>query len=948
MNKEELISHLEEWNDSGEHEKIIAAVMALPDSALDDEILGLLARAYNSVGEYKKAIAVLESQRGRMDNNWLWHYRMGYALFHASSDEECEGDEVLRRNILDRARCSFARCMNMNPPEDVLEDCDVFIEMIEDDIDDDDEPDEDAPDAEMYDEEEMDTVEDHIKEYFGEFPTVYHEIHSPDVHIDICIIPPTTDKNYYTLITMGMGAHIMDIPEDLDPQKYGRAELLICLPPDWRVGESDEEWFWPITLLKNLARLPINCETWLGWGHSVDNQQTFSRNTELCGSVLIRPEDVPDGADTCELPNGDSVTFFEVIPVYREEMSFKIDHDTESLLERMNGVSHITDITRPNCCEGYERADDTDIFAGIADTAYAHIESIKEKQLPLDDINGCNHMAIYLRWCIEHGLVSDEFVGRYPNIVDDVMYGVNTDLRRFIMDELDGLLLFDLFTYEGASFTTYYYGSDDVREHSFPCDVDSCAEDYFGTEKYNCAEFKDEAYLFVPFNEDYYERLSKYIERSFADFDRDFTKRLEEAAGSFSKMMNDLTGCPCTAYNSANYGLVREELKNARLRGASEGFYPLLIACDPRGVCTNQKGLTEFYSDIGFAPICIAEIPAKGKEPIQEWLRERYDAAGAGTMKTEELAQLQKKFEKRYGEAPWVVSLTELYPIFLEPIGDGWFTTYEPNDDAKKKLILESEEDDADLIPSMINFLGCRCRLFAAADDDEELNKAYAEASARGKKEGFTPVFIVPDRMIWHNMMANTVAADINAEYGYDPEKVEFYRKMMMSLPVPNGEKILSELIDDLKEELEEDGGSWDDLVGYIANGDPLRFLLSLWSDGGAGTRPAILAEIPVTEPWKVFAYVPFGAWGSCPDTQALTAIAKYWYEKHGAVPAVIAHNELNFAVEEPVSRGKALPLAVEMYGFCPDIVTENGTIRSIGELADGLRNSTVWHFHWE
>ena len=66
---------------------------------------------------------------------------MGYALFHASSDDECDGYEVLRRNILDRARCAFARCMNMNPPEDVLEDCDMFIEMIEDDIDDDDEPD---------------------------------------------------------------------------------------------------------------------------------------------------------------------------------------------------------------------------------------------------------------------------------------------------------------------------------------------------------------------------------------------------------------------------------------------------------------------------------------------------------------------------------------------------------------------------------------------------------------------------------------------------------------------------------------------------------------------------------------------------------------------------------------------------------------------------------------
>lgn len=947
MNKEELISMLEGWNDSEEHEKIIAAIMALPDSSLDDEILSLLARAYNNTGEYKKAIAVLESLRGRMDNNWLWHYRMGYALFHASSDDECDGDEVLRRNILDRARCSFARCMNMNPPEDVLEECDMFIESIEDDIDDDDEPDEDAPDAEMYDEEEMDAVEEHIKEYFGEFPTVYHEIHSPDVHIDICIVPPTAEKNYYTLITMGMGAHVMDIPEDLDPQKYGRAELLICLPPDWRVGESDEEWFWPITLLKNLARLPINCETWLGWGHSIDNQQTFSRGTSLCGSILIRPEDVPDGADSCELPNGDSVTFFEVIPVYREEMAFKIDNDTETLLGLMNGVSHITDISRPNCCEGYEHTEEDDIFSGIADTAHAHIESIREKELPIDEINGCNHIAIYLRWCIEHGLVSDEFVEKYPDIVDGVMLGTATDLRRFIMSELGGLLFFSLFTYEGASFAAYYYGSSDTREHSFPHDVDSCAEEYFGTEKYNSPEFKDEAYLFVPFDEDYYQRLSKFIERSFADFDRDFTKFLNDAADSFSKMMSDLAGCPCSAYNAANHAEVRNALKNAHIRGKSEGFLPLLISCDPNGICTDPEHLAEFYRGIEFAPICIAEIPENGNGSVEEWLHDHFGTVSGYPLASDELSQLQKKYEGMYGAAPSVVSLTEKYPLFLEPIGNGWFRSFEPDDAEKQKLLPDSDEDD-ELIPSMIHFLGCRCRLFAAADDDEGLNKAYAEASARGKAEGFTPVFIVPDRRMWRNIMANTNAADPEEEYGFSKDKVDFYRRTMLSLPVPDGEKVLSELIDDLKEELEEDGGNWDDLVGYIANGDPLRFLLSLWSEGGAGTRPVILAEIPVANPWEVFAYVPFGAWGNCPDTQALIAIAKYWYKKHGAVPAVIAHNELNFAVENPVSRGKCLPLAVEMYGFCPDTVTENGTIQSIGELADGLRNSTVWHFHWE
>lgn len=948
MNKEELINQLESWNDSEEHEKIIAAVMALPDSALDDEILSILARAYNNTGEYKKAIAVLESLRGRMDNSYLWQYRMGYALYHASFDDECADDEVLRRNILDRARCAFARCMNMNPPEDVLEECDVFIDMIESDIDDED-YDEDSPDAEMYDEEEMDAVEEHIKEYFGEFPTVYHEIHSPDIHVDICIVPPTSERNYYTLITMGMGAHNMNIPEDLDPKKYGRAELLICLPPDWRVGESDEEWFWPITLLKNLARLPINCETWLGWGHSVDNQQTFSRGTELCGSVLIHPEDVADGADSCELPNGDTVSFFEVIPVYREEMSFKIDNDTETLLGLMNGVSHVTDISRPNCCEGYERAEDENpLFSGIADSAYAHIESIKEKQLPVDEINGCSHLAIYLRWCIEHGLVSDKLKERYPDVVDNVLNGLHTDLRGFIMEQLGGLLFFDLFSCEGAAFAHYYYGSDDGRAHSFPCDVDAYAEKYFGTERYNSAEFNDEAYLFVPFDEKYYLGLSEYIKKSYADFSREYVEKLKEAAETFSKRMSAMLDCRCVSYNASNCDEVKKALKDARIRGKAEGFVPLLLACDPQGISSSAEGFAEYYSDIEMSPLTIAEVPLCGNDPVEELLSERFDLIPDSPVRADGLPELQRKYEKKYGEAPSVISLTVDYPLFLVPLGDGWFRSFKPAQEDTVRMSIDADDDDSELIPAMISFLGCRCRLFAAAEDDAELYRAYAEAAERGMTEGFTPVFIAPDRRMWNNFMANTEAADEREEYGFSPEKVKRFREELLSRPLPDGEKILAELIDERKEEAEENGGDWDDVVGYIANGDPLRFLLSLWSEGETGTRPVILAEIPTTKPWEIFAYVPFGAWGNCPDTQAMTAIAKYWYKSHGAVPAVIAHDELNFMVDKPVSRGKALPLAVEMYGMCPEIISENGAVRSIGELADGLRNSTVWYFHWE
>ena len=389
MNKETLKIKLRELQENEEYELIEETVTALPDSLIDDDILNVLCSAYFNLDEYKKAIALLEGQRERLDDDYKWNFRMGLALYKASEDEECEDNDELKKKILERAQVSFARAMNMNPSDEILEAADMYMEKIEDALDelyDEPEGDEFAP--EMYSMEEVEAVEEHIKDYFGDFPTVFHELVSPDIHCDIYIVPPNETRNYYTLLTVGMGAHVMDIPEELDAEKLGRAELLICLPPDWKVGENAEEWFWPIGLLKGLARLPINCETWLGWGHTVDNGGSFAENTGLCGSLLIYPEDVEQGADFCELPNGERVNFFEVIPLYRGEMMFKRDNDTHALLERMSGVSHVVDINREPVCEEYNLID------AMAD----HAKKILEKDLPINTINAGNHIAIFLRW----------------------------------------------------------------------------------------------------------------------------------------------------------------------------------------------------------------------------------------------------------------------------------------------------------------------------------------------------------------------------------------------------------------------------------------------------------------------------------------------------------------------------------------------------------------------
>jgi len=184
---------------------------------------------------------------------------------------------------------------------------------------------------ELYNEREIEAIERHIGSHFGKFENVLHEIVSPDIHVDICVISPTPERNYYTLVTMGMGAHRMNVPKEAKKMGLERAEVLISLPPDWDIQNDDEKWYWPLRWLKILARLPGEHKTWLGYGHTVPNGAPFAENTELSGVMLTMPYYFGQEASACKLPNGDKVNFYQIIALHENEMNFKIANSAEAL-----------------------------------------------------------------------------------------------------------------------------------------------------------------------------------------------------------------------------------------------------------------------------------------------------------------------------------------------------------------------------------------------------------------------------------------------------------------------------------------------------------------------------------------------------------------------------------------------------------------------------------------
>ncbi len=205
--------------------------------------------------------------------------------------------------------------------------------------------------------EDIEAISDHVEKYIGPIESVFHEIVSEGVHLDVNWITPTKENPFHIMVTMGMSDRPMKVPKELAAEAY--AELLVILPGDWPVTQEafkDENNYWPVRLLKDLARLPHRYDTWLGIGHTMPNgnpAESYASNTSLC-CALILPPPMPEEFFQLHINKQKTIRFYAVIPLYVEEMNFKLDQGLEALIDRFDkfGVGAYIDIHRPNMVTG--------------------------------------------------------------------------------------------------------------------------------------------------------------------------------------------------------------------------------------------------------------------------------------------------------------------------------------------------------------------------------------------------------------------------------------------------------------------------------------------------------------------------------------------------------------------------------------------------------------------
>ncbi len=230
-----------------------------------------------------------------------------------------------------------------------------------------------------------------------------------------------------------------------------------------------------------------------------------------------------------------------------------------------------------------------------------------------------------------------------------------------------------------------------------------------------------------------------------------------------------------------------------------------------------------------------------------------------------------------------------------------------------------------------VDYLGCSCSYVGPADDMKAITKAYYTALEKGKAEGFTPVIIGVDRVL-----TEAVAAAVS-----DGDEISFelgsaYRDSLLQAETPDAAGIFAR-------REQEFSYLFDIFFEEEATG-PADVEKEETVFGNGMDSEVIIANIPTDEPWKVFAWVPFGGFNDCPSNEELMAVSEYWYRLYGAYPAYISYDRLEYHVEKPVSEDKVMALCEEHMKVCPTIAE----FVTPSEYAGTINGDDMWSFWWD
>lgn len=201
----------------------------------------------------------------------------------------------------------------------------------------------------FYSDDELGALEGYIRDAFGRIGRMFYDVGGEGIRIDVAVSEPTPAHDFYTLTTVGMGAHRMDVPAELAEKNQSFAELTMLLPPDWDLMNVT----WPFRVLQETARHPFAEFEHLSAGNAY-------RGAMMEGSgfhgVMVIPATAFGGKPTrLMVPGGKIINFYLLLPIYEEEWDYIVRHQDSYAFwalyaERVGSI--VVDPERESCVSG--------------------------------------------------------------------------------------------------------------------------------------------------------------------------------------------------------------------------------------------------------------------------------------------------------------------------------------------------------------------------------------------------------------------------------------------------------------------------------------------------------------------------------------------------------------------------------------------------------------------
>ena len=220
------------------------------------------------------------------------------------------------------------------------------------------------------------------------------------------------------------------------------------------------------------------------------------------------------------------------------------------------------------------------------------------------------------------------------------------------------------------------------------------------------------------------------------------------------------------------------------------------------------------------------------------------------------------------------------------------------------------------------------------ADSFEEISKKYLAAYKDGKEKGYTAVFLTVDDYLLK-------AFEITMKDENTDNMMDIYNKNLERAKSINPNDLFNKFLkQNIDESFTEADFKFDDSIK-----NNLKFS-TVFDRNEILKNNVILVKVPTKKPYEVLAYFGMGGYNECPFPAEQVAVAKYWYEKYGAVPAAITYDEIEFYVERPVQTlEEAKKLVIEQHAFCYGLLWE--CYNTLEELANAIYKNVQWYFWW-